>query len=353
MEENVRWTTCRWCGAELGPDEDWLEGKNSTPAVWCPDCDGLTYLNPADDKRKMTLILEHRKTQMEFAPQTQGKKRTQLRKRLSPLRYPGGKSKVIDELYESLDEARLDTFVELFAGGASFGLSLLEAGKTQRLILNDADPCVANFWRAATKFTDDLIDEINAEGTPTQSRFYQYRSELSELREAYLQGPERDILSGKDAEWCVQKAARFLVVNRLSFGGLQTSNLLGGANGNYLQRWNPKGLIKRLESIKALSDRIFVRCQDATRLLMEEMGWMGDNTTIFVDPPYFEAGSKLYPYGFKDGHAALAESLNQFYRDFPGPYLVITYDDVPEIRDLYLYADVKGLGSQWSLLRTK
>lgn len=353
MEENVRWTTCRWCGAELGPDEDWLEGKNSTLAVWCPDCDGLTYLNPADDKRKMTLILEHRKTQMEFAPQTQVKKRTQLRKRLSPLRYPGGKSKVIDELYESLDEARLDTFVELFAGGASFGLSLLEAGKTQRLILNDADPCVTNFWRAATKFTDDLIDEINAEGTPTQSRFYQYRSELSELREAYLQGPERDILSVKDAEWCVQKAARFLVVNRLSFGGLQTSNLLGGANGNYLQRWNPKGLIKRLESIKALSERIVVRCQDATRLLMEEMGWMGDNTTIFVDPPYFEAGSKLYPYGFKDGHAALAESLNQFYRDFPGPYLVITYDDVPEIRDLYLYADVKGLGSQWSLLRTK
>lgn len=112
MEEKTRWTTCRWCGAELGPDEDWMEGKNITPAVWCPDCDGLTFLNPADDKRKMTLILEHRKTQMEFAPQTQGKKRTQLRKRLSPLRYPGGKSKVIDELYESLDEERLDTFPE-------------------------------------------------------------------------------------------------------------------------------------------------------------------------------------------------------------------------------------------------
>ena len=71
-----------------------------------------------------------------------------------------------------------------------------------------------------------------------------------------------------------------------------------------------------------------------------------------MDPPYFEAGSKLYPYGFKDGHAALAVSLNQFYRDFPGPYLVITYDDVPEVRDLYPYADVKGLGSQWPPLRT-
>ena len=50
----------------------------------------------------------------------------------------------------------------------------------------------------------------------------------------------RNILSVRDVEWCVQKAARFLVVNRLSFGGLQTSNLLGGANGNYLQRWNLK-----------------------------------------------------------------------------------------------------------------
>lgn len=59
-------------------------------------------------------------------------------------------------------------------------------------------------------------------------------------REAYLSGEGRNILSVRDVEWCVQKAARFLVVNRLSFGGLQTSNLLGGANGNYLQRWNPK-----------------------------------------------------------------------------------------------------------------
>ena len=158
-------------------------------------------MNPADDKRKMTLILEHRKTQMEFAPQTQGRRGLSCGSGCRrPL--PRRKSKVIDELYESLDEARLDTFVELFAGGASFGLSLLEAGKTQRLILNDADPCVANFWRAATKFTDDLIDEINAEGTPTPTRFYQYRSELNELREAYLSGEGRNILGQRRGMVC-------------------------------------------------------------------------------------------------------------------------------------------------------
>ena len=101
-----------------------------------------------------------------------------------------------------------------------------------------------------------------------------------------------------------------------------------------------------------MSDHIVVRCEDATRLLLEELGWMQDDTTIFVDPPYFGAGSRLYPYGFKDGHEALAETLNLFYRQYPGPNIIITYDDAPEIRALYPYAKVKELGSTWSLLRT-
>lgn len=348
MEKSNRWTTCRWCGAELGPDEDWMERKDGATAVWCPDCDGLTFLNPDDDcKRTMTLILEHKKTKMDFDPQTQGvKKKTSLRKRLSPLRYPGGKSKVIDELYETLDESRLGMFVELFAGGASFGLSLLESGKTQRLLLNDADPLVANFWDIAVHHTDELIEKINGKDNPDPDKFYHYRADLNDLRDACMkQG--KTVIFDSALNWRVYTAYRFLVINRLSFGGLQTSGLLN--QREYLQRWHPNTLVKRLENIKALRSKIFVRCEDATRLLLEELGWMPDNTTIFVDPPYFEAGIKLYPFGFKDGHTALAETLNLFYRQYPGPNIVITYDDVPEIRALYPYADVKSLGSPWSL----
>lgn len=152
-----------------------------------------------------------------------------------------------------------------------------------------------------------------------------------------------------EVEGHILAAYKFLVVNRLSFGGMQMSNLLSGTSGNYLQRWNPKALIKRLRAISLVRERITVRCEDAATLLLNELGWMPENTTIFVDPPYFEAGPKLYPYGFADGHMELAEVLNTFYRSYPGPNIIITYDDVKDVRDLYPYAEIKELGSPWSL----
>lgn len=357
LKEN--WTICRWCGAELGPDEDWMKLQNGATVVWCSDCDGLTFLNHEDDKdRNMVLLLEHRK--MDTAPFSQDAQKApvtpcKLRKRLSPLRYPGGKSKAIDTLYASLDDARLDIFVELFAGGASFGLSLLEAGKTNQLILNDADPCVANFWRAATQHTEQLISTIEQSSTPTADDFYRFRTDLKEMREQFMEKRKHRATSYAESEnhdeveGHILAAYKFLVVNRLSFGGMQMSNLLSGISGNYLQRWNPKALIKRLRAISLVRDRITVRCEDAATLLLNELGWIPENTTIFVDPPYFEAGPKLYPYGFADGHMELAEVLNTFYRSYPGPNIIITYDDVKDIRDLYPYAEIKELGSPWSL----
>lgn len=64
--------------------------QNGATVVWCSDCDGLTFLNPEDDKdRNMVLLLEHRK--MDEAPFSQDAQKApvtpcKLRKRLSPLR---------------------------------------------------------------------------------------------------------------------------------------------------------------------------------------------------------------------------------------------------------------------------
>ena len=67
--------------------------QNGATVVWCSDCDGLTFLNPEDDKdRNMVLLLEHRK--MDEAPFSQDAQKApvtpcKLRKRLSTLPIPG------------------------------------------------------------------------------------------------------------------------------------------------------------------------------------------------------------------------------------------------------------------------
>ena len=51
-------------------------------------------------------------------------------------------------------------FVEVFAGGASVGLSLLQAGIIQRLVLNDTDPGVYAFWKALKEEPKELLTRL-------------------------------------------------------------------------------------------------------------------------------------------------------------------------------------------------
>ena len=57
--------------------------------------------------------------------------------RVSPLRYPGGKSKVIGQILAKCRTENMVNFAEAYAGGASVGLSLLLAGKVQELYLKE------------------------------------------------------------------------------------------------------------------------------------------------------------------------------------------------------------------------
>lgn len=322
---------CPWCGFE-GDLEEFDVSRDGNSA-WCPDCDGHIYLNavPGTKIPRMVLFLESKTPSPAAGP------KTSLRKRLSPLRYPGGKSKVIDQIYAELSHEKLDTFVELFAGGASLGLSLLDAGLVKHLVLNDLDPWVSNFWRVVCipSAASELIERIR-QAPPTLEDYFLYRDRIQ-------------ISPGAWAS--VAFAYEFLVVNRLSFGGISTANPICGKNApmeRLLQRWNPDTLAKRIEHIAGLSNRITVTSLDAVSLFTDDVAWR-PNSTIFVDPPYTVAGKMLYRENFADRHKELAEILTEYFRCFPDPDIIITYDDCKAIRDLYPYAEVKMLRTCWSI----
>ena len=65
----------------------------------------------------------------------------------SPLRYPGGKSKIaplIRLIMEKAEESR-DIYIEPFAGGAGVALSLLIEGTVDQIVINDYDKAVYSF----------------------------------------------------------------------------------------------------------------------------------------------------------------------------------------------------------------
>lgn len=321
---------CKWCGL-AGTDQEFEHSHNGT-GFWCPNCDGFTFLKSEDQlKHRFLLLLEQKAATSVSKGIDASASFPHLRKHLSPLRYPGGKSKVIDHLYARLAEEKLDTFVEVFAGGASFGLSLLDAGIIQHLVLNDIDPGVYSLWEAILNRPQELVSRLLSK-LPTHQDLAIAQEHLASC------STPSPLLA-----WS------FLLANRLSYSGIISANPQGGKHGSQealLSRWNPETLVSRILRIHAMRDRIELHCKDCCELIEEDVWWM-PGTTLFIDPPYFEKGQKLYRHCFKEeDHVRLANTLNQLYTSFPEADILLTYDDQAFIRNLYPYSQ------QESILRT-
>lgn len=321
---------CNWCGEVYLDDEapDRIEA-----GFWCDLCEGFTFFDPSEQsKHRLLLLLEEDLTHKEQPHPSPSLPR--LRKQLSPLRYPGGKSKLIDYLYTKLSAEKLDTFVEVFAGGASLGLSLLDAGIINHLVLNDKDPGVYALWKTIIDNPQELV-----------SRF---QSVVPTHRDLVV---AKEALSQRDTPQAVL-AWSFLLANRLSYSGIIKANPLGGKNGTQealLARWNSKKLEDRILHIHSLRDKIEIHNEDACQFL-QNYGYWNPHSTCFIDPPYYVQGSKLYNcfYSEKD-HEDLAELIQSLYMEFPEADLIITYDNHPRIRELYRYAKLEVIQRKYSL----
>lgn len=257
-----------------------------------------------------------------------------LKKRLSPLRYPGGKSKLIDYLAAEFKEEQMDTFVEVFAGGASVGLALLDGGKINHLALNDIDPGVYAFWSVVCTRPEVLLEKLDGQ-PPTTGDFLTAKEMLK-----------------RPSTWSTEALAwAMLVANRLSYSGIVKANALGGKLGteqDLLVRWNPNELKKRIEAIYGMADRITVSNIDAMELIENSAYW-DMKSTLFIDPPYVRAGQSMYLNFFgEEEHRQLAWILESLYSGVPGADLVITYDDCEFIRELYPFAEQRHIGRIFS-----
>ena len=309
---------CRWCG-EVYPAGAEVDVDNG--GFFCEMCDGFTYFSDEDnDRHRMLLLLESGGAAKE-APRTGAAAPLTLRKRVSPLRYPGGKSHVIDQLFERMQDENLDTFVEVFAGGASLGLSLLDAGIIKKLVLNDIDPLVYSFWKTVLDDPAPILERLRGP-SPTLEDFW--------AAKRFAAG-----YTAFEAARCADAAWAFFFLNRTCYSGIIKAYPLGGKHGGgerFLSRWNPPALEKRILRVHSLRGNIELHAIDCCELL-ESIAYWYPAATLFVDPPYVAKGDALYTSSFtEEDHRRLAEMLN-----------------APLIRELYPLADVEPLRRAYSI----
>lgn len=242
---------------------------------------------------------------------------TRIRRNISPLRYPGGKAKLAP-LVSGLVERNWGAppvMVELFAGGAGLGLSLLDAGIIGGLHLNDLDYGVYAFWCSILWETEDFCDMVM--GTPVTVEEWHLQ------QEKYLNPKQTTLLEAGYATF---------FMNRTNHSGVLTGRPIGGLrqDGKYGIgcRYNAPKLVERIKHVAGMRDLIKVTNQDATAVIAEHNH--DSNTLLFVDPPYVVQGNSLYrqtPF-CEEQHARLADQLHQTTTPW-----ILTYDNHPLITD--------------------
>ena len=237
----------------------------------------------------------------------------------SPLRYPGGKSKISDLVKLIIQKANVDgTYIEPFAGGAGVALHLLLNNIVNDIVINDYDKAIYSFWRAIKEDGEKFIDLINS--TPITI------DEWKKQKDIYL--------SSKSYSLELGFAAFFL--NRTNRSGILTAGPIGGyeQNGSYKidARFNKVTLTKKIREIIKRKNNIHIYNKDIRSFITSVIPKYENNSFVYLDPPYYNKGQQLYKnFLTHNDHAQIA---NLIFENIRCPWIV-SYDNVEDIARLY------------------
>jgi len=239
----------------------------------------------------------------------------------SPLRYPGGKSKVVKYIVEHIKKD-FEEFREPFVGGGSVFFYLKQKYPEKKFWINDIYENLFLFYKMMRDCPNEVIKEI-----------LYFKEKFNDGKKLY------DFLVSNEEKFSdIKKAASFFVLNRITFSG---TTLSGGYSKQAFEKRFTDSSIERLKKIIPLLKDVNITNYDYTDLLFHR----GQNVFIFLDPPYYKA-QKSALYG-KNGnlhkgfdYVKLAESLKN-----TSHYWLMTIDNSDYIKELFSFAYIK----EWNI----
>jgi len=241
-------------------------------------------------------------------------------KNYSPLRYPGGKSKLAPFVSLVIKKANLQNpvYIEPFAGGAGTALELLFDGTVSEIVINDYDKAIYSMWKAILTNTRKFIKMI--EDTPIND--VEWRR-------------QKDIYNTQNKKYSLELGFAAFYLNRTNRSGILSAGPIGGHDqtGNYLidARFNKNDLITRIKKIAKYRHKIHLYNYDVRTFINVYAQKYIANAFIYFDPPYYHKGKQLYKNFFEHKDH---EQIRDLIVNLNCPWIV-TYDDVEEIRTIY------------------
>lgn len=240
----------------------------------------------------------------------------------SPLRYPGGKTRAINKI-ELLIPEKVEEYREPFIGGGSFFVHLKQIRPELKFWINDINPELYSFWKQVKADSERLAREA-----------LKIRRKTLNGRRLFEEMTSTD--ASKLTEF--ERAVRFFVLNRITFSGLVEA---GGYSQQAFDGRFTESAIERVTVLGEILQDVKITNLDYRKLLTGG----SESVFTFLDPPYLTATkSKLYGRngilhtGFN--HDEFAQTMKTCSHSW-----LITYDDSPEIRRNFRFANVR----EWEL----
>lgn len=262
-------------------------------------------------------------------------------KSASPLRYPGGKTRALKEIYDRLPEGHIAEYREPFIGGGSVFTAFRQTHPSYiRYWLNDLNEDLVYFYQYAQARLPLLLDLI-------EDKKLKYEGRGRDLFKHLKKAIDNDERHHENSEYHnALRAARFFILNRITFSGTLES---GGYSQQAFDRRFTASSIERITNFSMLLKSVRITCGDYQELIKASPVTSVGNVFLYLDPPYYSnQGSKLYG---KNGHLHAGfnhKRLLWFLQRTQHKWL-LSYDDCPTVRHMYADYNITEYNLQYGM----
>ena len=235
------------------------------------------------------------------------------------VKWVGGKTQLLSQLFPLMPERITGTYHEPFVGGGAMFFALAPT----HAVLSDLNPELVNCYRVIRTKVAALVDALR-EHVYEKDHYYAVRAQEPE------QLPD------------VERAARFIFLNRTCFNGLHRVNRKGQFNVPFGKYTNPTICDEaNLRRVGAALKHVDIHHSGYSNVL--ERAERGD--FVYFDPPYapLSATSSFTAYTSSSFGAQQQEELRDVVRELDrrGCKVMLSNSSAQFIRDLYAEFDVR------------
>lgn len=235
-----------------------------------------------------------------------------------PAAYLGGKRNLARRLCAMIEATPHRAYIEPFVGMG--GVFLRRSTPAAVEVINDYSGDVANLFRVIRRHYEPFVDELRW--------LIAGRAEF-----------DRQLALDPRLLTDIERAVRFLYVQRLAFGG-KVDGRTFGVRRDQDSRFN---LARLRADLKALRDRLATVTIEQLDFADAIRRYDSPRTLFFLDPPYHQTAGYGIAFG-DDRYEALAEQLSAIAGQF-----IMSINDTPFVRRTFARFRVDEVDTTWTV----